>query len=660
MEYKILTGEQFNEDFLEKVMEIDSECYAGEYVGELANMQTRYRKNQKSFVCVMDQEKLVGYINFFPVIDELWDDIVKTGMYIRDDDIKPEEVADFCKGEAHNLYILSVAIREEYRNKRENEKPVVKILTDAFIAYLNELQNDGYIINAIAGTAVSDGGKKFLRNCMFSERRRLNDGNIVYVCEEEYLEKFLENKLYFKTFQDDVYLFIPCVENPNNPEILKLLEENKNQKFDADTPKIVQTMISELDDRLEFECDEDMVNELKRVYLGEFQLMHTLDLTYPEKSPATAEIEKKRHIVGEETVYVSLLAHKRTHMYVVMLFIPNCKYSTSQLEDQVAQNYLMIRHKNSFDKNGYYQYTNLKDYLQDKYNLIQLGKGKAVLCMSKKPETEQEFLNILAGESYNSMQQDFFIRYKELEESAKHNKAIYDYYEAYMTESVVAIIFGEDVFKVDKTNSNSEEAETEKGEERVKLTATYVFIVEMIMFQSIALNRVINKVSNALSHDGDIDYDYVMQLNEDYAKTVKFWQSNNFKYFGTQREAEQIRRAFDNDELLASYRSQQDFLEHMVEVKTARNEHKSDLIMNIVLFMLAIIEAKDYITQIISGIYSTIGGDISVEASANGTFDTLLLGIGPLVLLIVLTLKRKRYRENDQRLRNNKARKKTK
>jgi hypothetical protein len=278
--------------------------------------------------------------------------------------------------------------------------------------------------------------------------------------------------------------------------------------------------------------------------------------------------------------------------------------------------------------------------------------------MSKKPETDQEFLNILAGESYNSMRQDFFIRYKKLEDSAKDNKAIYDYYEAYMTESVVAIIFGEDVFKIDKNSLNKNRAEIEKGKARVKLTATYVFIVEMIMFQNIALNRVINKVSKALSHDGDIDYDYVMQLNEDYAKTVKFWQSNNFKYFGTQREAEQIRRAFDNDELLANYRSQQNFLEHMVEVKTARNEHRSDLTMNIILFMLAIVEARDYITQIISGIYSTIGGDISIAESASGTFDTLLLGIGPLILVIVLTLRKKRYRENNQRLRKNKAGKK--
>lgn len=651
MEYKILTGENINEDFLEKIMEVDRECYAKEYVGELANMQVRYRKNKQSFVCVMDGDRVAGYINFFPVVDSLWEDIVDTGMHIRDDDITADEVVGFCKGEDHNLYILSVVIREQYRGKKQGQKPVVKILTDAFIDYLNKLQSDGYAINAIAATAVSDGGKKFLRNCMFGERRKLTDGNIVYVCEDEYLEKLLSNKLYFKTFQDDVYLFIPYVDNVSNPKMPTFLANKATGEHDAVLPEIVQKMLEELDDCLKYEYKSDVVDEVQRVSLGEFKLMHTLDL-YPE-SP-----DEIPHIVGEETVYASLLAHQRSHMYVVMLFIPNCAYSTSQLEDQVSQKYLMIRNQDDVDQKGYYVYKNLNEYLFDEYGLIQCGNGKSILCMSKKPETDQEFFNILAGESYNSMRQDFFIRYKKLEDSAKDNKAIYDYYEAYMTESVVAIIFGEDVFKIDKNSLNKNRAEIEKGKERVSLTATYVFIVEMIMFQNIALNRVINKVSKALSHDGDIDYDYVMQLNEDYAKTAKFWQSNNFKYFGTQREAEQIRRAFDNDELLAYYRSQQDFLEHMVEVKTARNEHRSDLAMNIILFMLAIVEARDYITQIISGIYSTIGGDISIAESASGTFDTLLLGIGPLILIIVLTLRKKRYRENNQRLRKNKAGKK--
>lgn len=503
-------------------------------------------------------------------------------------------------------------------------------------------------IRALAGTAVSDGGKKFLRNCMFGVRRELSDGNVVYVCEEEYLEKFLANDLYFKTYQDDVYLFIPYVENPKNHKLVASINEARREKEErkkeaqlgelaseediVDDAALVKTLLASLEECWDYEYQSDVVEEVTRIYLGDFELLHTLDL-YPDDGGVP------KHVVGEEKVYISLLAHRPSHMYIAMLFVPGCKYSTSQLEDQVCQECLFIRNKTDKDEKGKYQYQKLNDYLKETYGLMQCGKGKSIVCMSKKPEDEQELMNILTAESYNSMRQNFHINYKNLKDAANTNKAIYDYYEAYMTEAVVAI-----VLKGFDTGST----------ERVELTATYVFIVEMVMFQNIALNRVINKVATALSHEGDVDYDYIMQLNEDYAKTMKFWQNNNFKYLGTQREADQIRHAFGNDELRKHYRQQQDFLEHMVEVKDARAEHKNGLIMNLALFILAVIEVRDYAVELLTGVYEKIGLGIVAKDSAYGTFDTLLLGIGPLIVLIVYTLKKKHYNENQKKLRKSK------
>ena len=178
------------------------------------------------------------------------------------------------------------------------------------------------------------------------------------------------------------------------------------------------------------------MDELERVYLGSYELMHTLDL-YPEDE------EERPHIVGEETVHISLLAHPRSHMYIVMLFIPNCRYSTSQLEDQVCQKFLQIRNKGDQDENGFYQYWNLNEWLKKEYGLLQCGTGKSILSMSKKPEQEQEFYNILTGESYNSMRQEFHIVYDKLKHCAANNRAIYDYYEVYLTEEVVAFVLND-------------------------------------------------------------------------------------------------------------------------------------------------------------------------------------------------------------------------
>ena len=68
-------------DFLPRIMEIDRICYEQEYVGELSKMEARYDRNPRSFVCVMDGEKPAGYINFFPVGEALWEEIVETRGY---------------------------------------------------------------------------------------------------------------------------------------------------------------------------------------------------------------------------------------------------------------------------------------------------------------------------------------------------------------------------------------------------------------------------------------------------------------------------------------------------------------------------------------------------------------------------------------------------
>lgn len=109
MGYYILKGEEFDVSFLPRIMEVDRACYADEYVGSLDRMEARYRQNPRTFVCVMDpkQDRVAGYINFFPVKPGLWEEIVETGMKIRDDDIMPEELADYSASEPNHLFIIS-------------------------------------------------------------------------------------------------------------------------------------------------------------------------------------------------------------------------------------------------------------------------------------------------------------------------------------------------------------------------------------------------------------------------------------------------------------------------------------------------------------------------------------------------------------------------
>lgn len=160
-----------------------------------------------------------------------------------------------------------------------------------------------------------------------------------------------------------------------------------------------------------------------------------------------------------------------------------------------------------------------------------------------------------------------------------------------------------------------------------------------MLFQNTTLNKLNNNVSTALSHEGDVSYEYIDGLYRDYAKTIKFWNSNNFKYYGTQLEAEQIKEAFDNDDLRDQYNEQQEFLEHMVDVKSARAEERNGMIINIFATILAVIQIQDFAVRILGMLYEYLGMPME---EATSTFDVTIIGGGGLFVIILALLARKK------------------
>lgn len=710
MQFKILTGLDFDTDFLTKVMDLDSRTYETEYVGVLENMVARYEKNRDSFVCIWDEErgKLAGYINFFPCTKALYEDIRYYSPVIRDDDISPDEIAPYSK-EGNHLFILSIVIDEEYRGT----KGAITALSDAWINHLNGLVKQDYPITDICAIAVSDDGKKALRNYMFVVERKLTDGNIVYVCENRpldeddpeskshFLDKLLAHKLYFKSYRSDIYLMLPLADNVNNHRLDKFFDKSKSEdpgdsdegeedapaadkKGNKNTPAgdrkgednvsaadsksgedalaadgkgeddasaadseeddapaadsegkegeptaedIVRTLMDGLNDCIAYEVSNNVVEELDMIYLGEFELLHTTD-DYPP--------EGKEIVVGEEKMYAILTAHRPSHMYVLTLFLHDSPYSTTQVQDQLSYGYLKIRcpkdaKARSAKGEVKPKYIDIYEYIKHEYGLLKCGDGKTLLCMSGKPDDPREFQNILSGEVYNSMHIDYHIQSEEIDEMCHTNHAQYDYYEVYLSDVVIAFIlkeFSEDVC------------------ERIELTATYAFIAQLVMFQNTSIAKTNIKITNALANSGDISYEQIHELYSEFGKTVRFWEIRNFKYNGTQAEASCITKAFSNEELKQTYYEHQEFLEHIVELKTAQTEAVNGTVLNIVATVLAVIQIQDFAVGLLTGFYNYLGIEVIY---AQKTFTTVVISLTLTILIIYMILRKKKrnmYKHN--------------
>ena len=102
----ILHGTDVDVFYLKKLDYVDHACYEEKYWGDEYNTIMRYEKNPDSYIFIEDLEtgNLAGYLNFFPCEDKLYQDNLWRSEVIRDDDIMPEEIAEY-RAEGNHLFI---------------------------------------------------------------------------------------------------------------------------------------------------------------------------------------------------------------------------------------------------------------------------------------------------------------------------------------------------------------------------------------------------------------------------------------------------------------------------------------------------------------------------------------------------------------------------
>ncbi|MCR4597280.1 MAG: hypothetical protein K5673_10910 [Lachnospiraceae bacterium] len=513
---------------------------------------------------------------------------------------------------------------------------------------------------------------------------------------------------YIKTWKDDIFLYLPMTEHAANDSTDPLFEGvrestvsghypaiDPDQPIKTDDP-VPDIILSNLEETIRYECSSQSIRDMSVHYLGCYYFLHTDDqypckdhsydpihddvvsidpaadpehrnvrsyhdaeqmirdrlFTYPLRS--RPEIEKRQgrtdlniyeNISGLPKGYVFITAHRPTHMYVVNVFFPEYRYCTSQIEDQVSNNYIKIVDPRTCDdpyKNpDDIRFIRLYDYLWEKYSLHRCGQEKIMVCMSDKPDEnvyKTEFENILSAEVYNSRKQGFHVHSRKLTELCNTDNSQYDYYRAYLSEKVIAFIphiFGPQI-------------------ERIELTSTYSFIVELIMFQNTALARMNSKVSDLLYRNNKVTMDEVTELEQEYGKTIPFWEPSNFNYIGTAEEATCIKKAFSNDELLATYNKHQDYLEHMVDLMASERENRNAMILNIAATVLAVIQVESFITDILGDFYATAQIEVASRYSGFGrSFSHTLMG--SLLLIVFYLIIRNNRRKKERKLREGKS-----
>ena len=404
-------------------------------------------------------------------------------------------------------------------------------------------------------------------------------------------------ELYEKTYLSDVYIMIPYCDKGSC----------KSGEDFPKTDEFAKKYIEAINSISAYECSSTIANNLKRRFLGKLCLGCMTD-DYDEE------------ICGEETTYLFLTSHKNTGLHVLTLLIPDSQTSPTQLEDQMSANNLLIRNGGSGKKadSNFQNYQNIDIYMENKYGLRRCGNAKCVLCLSQKPRDHFELYYMLAAEAYNSVHFQYRIQSRSIEEISKNNIAQYDFYEAYVSSSCL-------VYILKNFSKNFFDNIVDEGEA--------IFICELVLFQNMAITRTNQKIVDELSRNRKTSLRAVEILYEEFGQTIEFWKYDNFKYKLAQNFADNINKAYKTADILANYYRNQNYLEHIVELKGTQVSEKEGKILNIIAIILAVIQVIPIIGEFDSWIKAG-------KLLHNQAFFPL--GIGACLTLFFILIIRKR------------------
>ena len=180
------------EGFLDSVFALEKIVYEPSLWGERENLQARFDKNNDSFILVYDEDKLAGYINFFPVSKKIDDDYLSfesTKMW--DDDISADDITDWQ--DENNIFIISVVTHPDYRDGE-----AIKLISRNFAEFVCKKEAEGKKINSISGAAVSEGGVKFLSRLRAEFYKGLDHDYKYYRTDRLNITELIKNTSYKK------------------------------------------------------------------------------------------------------------------------------------------------------------------------------------------------------------------------------------------------------------------------------------------------------------------------------------------------------------------------------------------------------------------------------------------------------------------------------
>ena len=171
-EFKILN--QVNDNLIKEMIELDKLVFKGEDIGEFDKCKEWVESNPDIYTVLMQDSKVIGYINFMPITDEAYH-LIKQGKF-KDYEINANHIMKFTKDVPLKCLFTSIVIHPDHQTGLS--------LARLWEGFLNKLKSLNLTISSVIMDCVTEIGEKCAKNHLGakfitnSHNGKIYEGNI--------------------------------------------------------------------------------------------------------------------------------------------------------------------------------------------------------------------------------------------------------------------------------------------------------------------------------------------------------------------------------------------------------------------------------------------------------------------------------------------------
>lgn len=167
---------QVNDTLIKEMIELDKVVFKGEDIGKFDKCKEWVKRNPDIYIVLMQDNKVIGYINFMPITDECYNKI-KEGK-LKDYELNNDDIISFSNCKPLKCLFTSIVVHPDHQTGLA--------LTRLWKGFLNKLKSLNLTITSVIMDCVTGMGEKCAKSYLGaqfvtnSHNGKIYEGNIKY------------------------------------------------------------------------------------------------------------------------------------------------------------------------------------------------------------------------------------------------------------------------------------------------------------------------------------------------------------------------------------------------------------------------------------------------------------------------------------------------